>query len=199
MQPQNSSSTPLRKIRRPRAAPAGTASLAPLPRQDIALSCDCPSFSDLESSPLASQGRGSTDRREHGSLVSASTGLDADPLLVPSMPVPHARKLRPRSLTALTNSPGSDLVVYSVGKAFESSELQDLEERVSCFHRNPEMHNRCRMISAAAEHFLALVHTAVTGWGYTAKREIPAGTEVCYYSGVIRMKTHASASTVALT
>jgi len=109
-------------------------------------------------------------------------------------PEPKTRALRPRSQIPPPPSLVPGPVVYSVGMGFRSDELVDLEERVASLHRNPELCDLCRSISATAEYFLTLAHSVTTGWGFVAKREVPAGIDICYYSGVIRKKLHALGS-----
>lgn len=114
---------------------------------------------------------------------------------------PPTRRLRPRPFPRTSSAPlaepsshSHDLVVYTIGKGFRPTQVQDLEERLASLHQNPAIRDLCTNISAAADLFLTLAHTASKGWGYVAKREIPARSDVCYYTGVIRLKRQETSS-----
>ena len=127
-------------------------------------------------------------RKDRSSTATSATSNDSltvppDSSIAPTSRLPrdkrrldteqHTRTLRPRPLISSQHSLAPGPVVYSIGKGFRSDEASDLEERVASLHRNPEVRDLCRSISAAAEHFLSLAHTASTGWGCVAKLEIP--------------------------
>jgi len=60
-----------------------------------------------------------------------------------------------------------------------------LQEAAASFHSDLRVQELCNAISAAAALYLSLQKTASMGRGYAARREIPEGTDVCYYSGTI--------------
>jgi len=111
-----------------------------------------------------------------------------------SSPVLTTRMLRSRPPIITPVLPNVGLTVYTIGKGFKLSERQDLEEKIGSLHANPEVLALCSSISEAAERYLHLVHTSAAGWGYVAKRDTPSGVDVCFYSGVIRLKHLASGS-----
>jgi hypothetical protein len=106
---------------------------------------------------------------------------------------PPDRQLRARRPPGPAQPPTSGFTIYTVGPGFSHSTAQLLEGMVASLHCDQSVLDRCERIKAAAKRYLK-AECSRCGWGYVAMEDIPANTEICYYSRTLIPAEHGTSN-----
>ena len=94
--------------------------------------------------------------------------------------------MRARVVGPAAASSGPDIIrVYTLGR-LSRGDRERVSEAVDLFHSNPLIQRECRQIRDNAAQYLTHVRTSGLGSGYKASCDIPAGTRIVMYTGVIK-------------
>ena len=107
------------------------------------------------------------------------------------------RSMRVRRLAPVVHggpSLGAFIQIYAMGRSIPAEDQGDMLMRLGEFHANPDVQTTCRKILRNAAEFLEVteVHGRLGTYpGHSAKQDIPSGTPLAAYFGVLEKSSHA--------